>query len=152
MARVHTARVHTRRLFFWDVSIRNSLRSNKWAQSISTYPDVGFSESCDQQRTCYVQPGWSPLTKLLWIASQRYEYKVSLLCVFVRAAFPLELFLYHCALLASFNQSGFNIPSQISWCISFHSILPIFLMGCFGCPPYCPEHRLFIVYLDYVAI
>ena len=28
MARVHTARVHTRRLFFWDVSIRNSLRSN----------------------------------------------------------------------------------------------------------------------------
>ena len=27
MARVHTARVHTRRLFFWDVSIRNSLRS-----------------------------------------------------------------------------------------------------------------------------
>ena len=25
---MHTARVHTRRLFFWDVSIRNSLRSN----------------------------------------------------------------------------------------------------------------------------
>ena len=28
------ARVHTRRLFFWDVSIRNSLRSNK---RFSTY-------------------------------------------------------------------------------------------------------------------
>ena len=28
MAREHTARVHTRRLFFWYVSIRNSLRSN----------------------------------------------------------------------------------------------------------------------------
>ena len=26
---VHAAHGHTRRLFFWDVSIRNSLRSNK---------------------------------------------------------------------------------------------------------------------------
>ena len=28
IARVHTCTRHTRRLFFWDVSIRNSLRSN----------------------------------------------------------------------------------------------------------------------------
>ena len=39
-ARVHActrARVHTRRLFFWDVSIRNSLRSNKKRKQLNKF-------------------------------------------------------------------------------------------------------------------
>ena len=39
----HTARVHTRRLFFWDVSIRNSLRSNKIARCNSCVPIILLS-------------------------------------------------------------------------------------------------------------
>ena len=36
------ARVHTRRLFFWDVSIRNSLRSNKKTHDIFIMAQQGF--------------------------------------------------------------------------------------------------------------
>ena len=37
---MHTARVHTRRLFFWDVSIRNSLRSNNGTRYAPRYEEA----------------------------------------------------------------------------------------------------------------
>ena len=62
------ARVHTRRLFFWDVSIRNSLRSNK---NCSCFPCLLVCWLVGLLVCGYIDVGPSNATERAWISAAR---------------------------------------------------------------------------------
>ena len=59
----HGTRAHADGFFLWDVSIRNSLRSNKTGtNTIRVLPGRGGTTYCVLCLVCMVQTGWGAIT------------------------------------------------------------------------------------------
>ena len=94
IARVHTCTRHACRLFFWDVSIRNSLRSNnldktKWVYALNT-PIWGYG--------IFLKKVWSGYTEVSvehTISQKRnpgYVYMYASICFRLHMRGPLLLY------------------------------------------------------------